>query len=165
MASQCQALAPGIRPELLADRAPTRAGETPALRKPRPRGMISMDTNGSPPLASFEIQGALFLEALQIAEDILLDFLRRRFRIQFLQVRDDLLHGVISVAALDDFQARAVEPQRAFRHQEHARRLRLFIEAAARREARALGWIGRHADSFAGQNAPGGGQPGSTYAK
>ncbi len=129
MANQRQLSAPG---------AVRRCGP---LRNPR---------DNQTPRRLFEIEGALFLEALQISEDILLDFLRLGFRIQFLQVGNNLLDRVISVAALDDFQARAVEPQRSFRHQEHSRRLRLFIEAAAWSEARALGQLWRHADSFAG---------------
>ena len=57
---------------------------------------------------SLEVESPLFLKALQISEDILLDLLRLRFRIQFLQVRDDLLDRVVTVAALDNFQARTI---------------------------------------------------------
>ena len=102
------------------------------------------------PDASLEIEGALFLQALQIAEDILLDLLRLGLRIQFLQVRNDLLDRVASIAALDNFQAGSVEPQRAFGHQQHAGRLRLLIQATARGEPRTLSELGRHADAFKG---------------
>jgi hypothetical protein len=56
-----------------------------------------------------EVQGALFLQESKITEDVLLDFVRLGFRINLLQVRDDLVDGMLAVAALDDFEAGAVE--------------------------------------------------------
>jgi len=63
---------------------------------------------GQPRGTSLEIESALFLKSLQIFEDILLNLSRLRFRIQFLQVRDDLLDRVVTVAAFDNFQARTI---------------------------------------------------------
>src|SRR5208282_4794844 len=77
----------------------------------------------------------------------------------------DLLNGVLAVAALDNFEAWAVQPQDSFGHQQHARWAGFFIQAASGRQSRAAIRQRLHPTSFAGRNAPGGGQPGSIYAK
>ena len=50
-----------------------------------------------------EIECTVFLQESQIAQDVLLDFLWLGFGIDFLQIGDDLLDGVLAVAALDNF--------------------------------------------------------------
>ena len=74
----------------------------------------------------------------------------------------DLLDSVFAVAELHDLEARAVEAQGAFGHQQHARLLRFFVEANSGCQVRRRGHFRLHADSFAGWKAPGGGQPGFT---
>lgn len=79
-----------------------------------------------------------------------------------LEFGNNLLDGVFAVAALDDFEAGAVEAQSAFRHEQRAGLLALFIHAAAGSEARTATRFDTHREpaSVFGQKAPGGGQPG-----
>src|SRR6266705_882090 len=117
-----------------------------------------------------EIKSTFLLQKSEVAENVLLDFMRLGFGIDHLQVRDDLLDGVFAVAALDDLQTRAVEAQRALRHKQSVLsivfsirpRSGRFRQPAAGRETRPALQIGRHQDSLAGWKAPGGGQPGLT---
>jgi hypothetical protein len=57
------------------------------------------------------------MEPSQVIQDIGLDFFWFGFRVNLLQLGDDLLDGVFAVAALDYFEAGAIETQRAFGHQ------------------------------------------------
>lgn len=81
-----------------------------------------------------EIQGPLAVQERQIAKNILLHYFGLRFRVNLLQFADDFLHGVFAVAALDDFEARTVEAQRAFRHEKNTLPI-VFAKPAARSEA------------------------------
>src|SRR5260370_23356391 len=72
------------------------------------------------PALQLEIESTLFLQKGEIAEDVLLDLVRRGFGINLLQIHDDLLDGVFTVAALDNLEAGAVETEGAFRHEQHA---------------------------------------------
>jgi len=74
------------------------------------------------------------VEEFEIAEDVGSDFLWLGFGIEGLEFSDDLLDGMITVAALDDFQAGADEAEGAFWHEEHAL-LIVFAEADAGGEA------------------------------
>ena len=89
--------------------------------------------------------GAIFLQERQIAQDVLLDFLWCGFGIDFLQICDDLLDSVLAVAALNDFEAWAVEGEGAFGHEQDTL-LVIFAEAAAWSQAGAavqFGWHGK----------------------
>ena len=103
------------------------------------------------------------MQKSEVAEDVLFDLLRLGFGINFLEVPDDLLDGVLAVAALNDFEAGAEQAQGAFGHEQDAL-LIVFSETAARGEAREAVQVKSHSlqDSFAGRKAPGGGQPGLT---
>src|SRR5260370_24231022 len=63
-----------------------------------------------------EIQSTLFLQEFEIAKDVLLNLLRLGFGINPLQIHNDLLDGVLTVAALDDFESRGVKAQGPLRH-------------------------------------------------
>src|SRR5712664_3037681 len=60
-----------------------------------------------------KVESALFLQKGEIAEDVLFDLLRLGSGIDLLQIQDDLLDGVLAVAALDNLEAWAVEAQGA----------------------------------------------------
>src|SRR2546427_5926303 len=77
-----------------------------------------------------KVESALFLQKSEIAKDVLLDLVRLGFGIDFLQVHDDLLDGVLAVATLDNLQAWAVQAQGAFRHEQRTRLLVFFVQAA-----------------------------------
>ncbi len=81
------------------------------------------------PELQLEIQSTLFLQEFEIAKDVLLNLLGLGFGINPLQIHNDLLDGVLTVAALDDFEARAVKAQGAFRHEQDAL-LVIFPKAA-----------------------------------
>ena len=115
--------------------------------------------------ALLKVDGALVVKEREVAEQVVSDALRLGFGVERVKFFCDLLDGVRAVTELHDFQAGTIEAQSAFRHEEHARLLRFFIEATASSEARSGGEFGLHHDSLAGWNAPGGGQPGLTYAK
>ncbi len=132
----------------------------------------SKKTPARMPALQLEIEGTLLMQESEIAEDVLRDFLRLGFGIDFLQIHNDLLDSVLAVAALDNLEAWAVEAQRALRHEQDAL-LIVFAKAASWSQARAAvqpsaggcsvraAWQVLH-DSFAGWKAPGGGQPGLT---
>jgi hypothetical protein len=84
---------------------------------------------------SLEVEGAFGVEELEVAEDVGFDFGWLGFGVQRLEFGDDLLDRVLAVAALDNFQARAVESERTFGHEQDAL-LIVFAEANARSEAR-----------------------------
>ena len=63
-----------------------------------------------------KIQSALVVQQFQIPENVLRYFFWRGFGINFLQLADDLLHGVLTVATLDDFEAGALQTECAFGH-------------------------------------------------
>jgi len=69
---------------------------------------------------SCEIDCALVVQTRQVVEDVGLDFFWLGFRVNLLQLTDDLPHGTLAVAALDYFEAGAVKAEGAFGHQEHA---------------------------------------------
>src|SRR5260370_19696513 len=81
-----------------------------------------------------EIESTFLLQKSEVAEDVLLDFLRRGFGIDLLQIHNNLLDGVLAVAALDDLQAGAVQAQGALGHEQHAL-LVVFAQTAAGSEA------------------------------
>src|SRR5260370_40490656 len=111
----------------------------------------------SPPLTvrtsllpgSFEVEGALFLQEREIAKDVLLDFVRLRFRINLLQLGDDLRHSVLAVAARNNLQARAIQAQSTFGHEQDTLIVALS-HAAPRREPRPAVSLRCHALSLAG---------------
>src|SRR6266403_2961875 len=92
-----------------------------------------------------KVERALFLQKGEIAKDVLLDLLRLGFGIDLLQIQNDLLDGVLAVAAFDDFQTWAVEAQGALGHEQHALVV-VFAKAASRGEARAAVRIRRHSN-------------------
>jgi hypothetical protein len=65
-----------------------------------------------------EVEGALVLEKLEVADDVGLYFRGVGLGVKSLEFGDDLVNGVLAVATLDDFQARAVQAEGAFGHQE-----------------------------------------------
>ena len=87
--------------------------------------------NEKMPALPHEIQSTFLLQKSKIAKDVLLDLVRLGFGIDFLQVHDDLLDGMLAVAALDNLQAWAVQAQGAFRHEQRTRLLVFFVQAAA----------------------------------
>src|ERR1700732_2181817 len=93
---------------------------------------------------SCEVEGTLVVQQVEIAENVLLDFLGSGLRINFLQFADNFLHGVFAIATRNDFETGAIQAQGAFRHEEYAL-LVVFSEAAAGRETRMGQQIGRHA--------------------
>ena len=111
-----------------------------------------------------EVEGALVLESLKVTEDVGFDLCGLGFGVELLKFCDDLLDSVMAIAALDDFEAGAIQAEGAFRHEQHVLVV-VFAEAAACSEARAgLKMDGHDLDSW-GTKAPGGGQPGFTYEK
>jgi len=81
-----------------------------------------------------------------------------------LEIAYDLADGALAVAMLQDFPAGTDEAQHAFGDQQNIALLRGFAQAASRAEPRpAFGRELAHAPSM--RKAPGGGQPGFTYAK
>ena len=108
-----------------------------------------------------KVQRALGVEKLEIAEDVGFDFVGLGFAIELLQVGDEFSDGVFAVAAGNDFEARAVEAESAFGHEQDSLAL-VFAEADACSE---LGFgirVDRHRFDFSGWKEPGGGQPGWT---
>ena len=93
--------------------------------------------------SGLEIQGAVFLEEGQIAEDVLFYFGGIGFGVDLLQFGDDLLDGSLAVAALDDFEAWAIEAQGALGHEKDALAL-VFAKADAGGEARFAGEFDAH---------------------
>jgi len=108
------------------------------------------------------------LQKGEIAKDVLLDLVRLGFGIDPLQIHDDLLDGVLAVAALDNFETWTVQAQGALRHEQRSRLLGFFIQSGSReRGAKAVEFRGViHILSripVAGWKAPGeGGHPGLT---
>jgi hypothetical protein len=94
----------------------------------------------------FKIDGALVAQESQIAENVGFDAIWLGFCVDLLQLRNDLVHGVFSVATLDDFEAGAVEAKRALRHKQDAL-LIVFAKPATWREARAGILIDGHLNS------------------
>src|SRR5215467_2207686 len=115
----------------------------------------------TPVSASSKIESSLFLQELKIAEDVLLDFVRLGLGVDQLQLADNLGYGVLTIAARNDFQARAIKAKGTFRHQQDAL-IVVFSHAASCGEPRSAIQIHAHACSLAGWKAPGGGQPGFT---
>jgi len=68
---------------------------------------------------SFEIQRAFFPQQVEIPENILLHFPRSCPRIELLQFCNNLLHSMLSVAPLDNFEAGPIQSQRSFGHQQY----------------------------------------------
>jgi hypothetical protein len=58
------------------------------------------------------------VEELEVAEDVGFDFGGLGFGVELLEFSDDLVDGVLAVAALNYFEAGAVEAQGAFGHQQ-----------------------------------------------
>src|SRR5438445_850974 len=108
-----------------------------------PRLRLGVKRRALQRLSSFEIESAFFLQESKVAENVLLDFLRRGFGIDLLQIRNDLLDGVPAVAALDNFQAGAVQAEGALGHQQHAL-LVVFAKPATRGEAWTAAQFRRH---------------------
>ena len=81
-----------------------------------------------------EVEGTLRVEELQVAEDVLLDLFGFGFGVDLLELGDDLLNGVLAVAALDDFEARTVEAKSALGHKQDTL-IVIFAEADAHSEA------------------------------
>ena len=102
-----------------------------------------MGPGPKPEPLQLKVESALFLQKVEIAKDVLLDLVRLGFGIDFLQVHDDLLDGVLAVAALDNLQAWAVQAQGAFRHQQDFLAL-VFAKPAAGGELWARIWIDTH---------------------
>src|SRR5215469_11752550 len=108
-----------------------------------------------------EVEGAFLLQKREIAEDVLFDLTRFGFGIEQLQLADNLRHGMLAVAARNDFEAWTIQAQGPFGHEQDAL-IVVFTHAASRGEARPAVQIEAHRLSSAGWKAPGGGQPGFT---
>jgi hypothetical protein len=87
-------------------------------------------------------------EKREIAEDVLCDALRLGFRIEELQVGDNLLYGVAAVAALDDFETGAVETKRFIAFDEQARVFFFVVDTATESKTGLRIGTGDHAKSF-----------------
>src|SRR5882762_10874318 len=87
--------------------------------------------NEKMPALQHEIQSTFLLQKSEIAKDVLLDLVRLGFGIDLLHLHDDLLDGVLAVAALDNLEAWAIQAQGAFRHEQCTWLLILFVQAAA----------------------------------
>jgi hypothetical protein len=98
---------------------------------------------------SSEVESALIMQQGQIAEDVRLNFLGLGLGINQLQVLDDLLYGVLAIATLDYFEARAVEPQCAFGHEQHPL-IVVVTQATAGRKARMRLPVGSHTKIISG---------------
>src|SRR6267143_3835336 len=107
-----------------------------------------MGPGPKPEPLQLKVERALFLQKVEIAKDVLLDLVRLGFGIDLLQIHDDLLDSVLAVAALDNFETWAVQAQGALRHEQRARLLGFFIQAAAGSEARKAVEFRRHLKSF-----------------
>ena len=83
-----------------------------------------------------KVKSALVVEKTQIAEDVGLDLLRLRLGIDLLKIVDDLLHRVLAVTTLNDFETWAVQTQSAFGHEQNMLLLVVLAEAATGSEAR-----------------------------
>jgi hypothetical protein len=83
-----------------------------------------------------EIEGALVLEEFQVAEDVGFDFGGVGFGIEMLEFGNDFADGALAVAALDDFEARAVEAQGALGHEQD-----LLIVVLAEADAGGETWV------------------------
>src|SRR5712664_2703553 len=70
--------------------------------------------------------------------------MRLGFGIDLLQIQNDLLDGVLAVAALDNFKAWPVQAEGAFRHEQDAQ-LVVFAQAASGGQARAAMHLRVHA--------------------
>jgi hypothetical protein len=68
------------------------------------------------------------VEELEVAEDVLFDFVGVGFAVELLQVGDELGDGVAAVAAGNDFKAGPVETESTFWHEENFLAL-VFAEA------------------------------------
>jgi hypothetical protein len=99
------------------------------------------------PALQLEIEGTLLMQESEIAKNIRFHFLRLGFGIDFLQIHDDLLDGVLAVATLDNLEAWAVEAEDAFRHEQDAL-LVIFPKAASWSETRAAVQFRRHRKFF-----------------
>ena len=63
-----------------------------------------------------KVEGALVVEELEVAENVGFDLCGLGFGVEGLEFGDDLLDRVLAVAALDDFETRAVEAEGALGH-------------------------------------------------
>jgi hypothetical protein len=86
------------------------------------------------------------VEELQVAKDVLLDFVGVGFGVELLQVGDELGDGVLAIAAGDDFKAGAVETQGAFGHEENFL-APVLAEADAWGELRFAVGLGNHEEA------------------
>ncbi len=59
------------------------------------------------------------MEELQVAEDVRFNFGGFSFGVEVLEFGDDFADGALPVAALDDFETRAVEAKGAFGHEKN----------------------------------------------
>lgn len=94
-----------------------------------------------------KIKGALIVQQRQIAQNIRFDFFGLSFGIDLLQIQDNLLDGVLAVAALDNLEAGAVEAEGAFGHEQHTL-LVVFAKTASGSQARAAVRFRRHRRCF-----------------
>src|SRR3989442_11508907 len=99
------------------------------------------------PALQLKVERPVFLQKGEIAKDVLFDLMWLGFGIDLLQIQNNLLDGVLAVTALDNFEAWAVEAQRAFRHLQNAL-LVVFAEAASGSQARAAVQFKRHLETF-----------------
>ena len=72
------------------------------------------------PALQLKVERPVFLQKGEIAKDVLFDLMWLGFGIDLLQIQNNLLDGVLAVAALHNLEARAVQAQSTFGHEEHA---------------------------------------------
>src|SRR3989442_10317566 len=95
------------------------------------------------PALQLKVERPVFLQKGEIAKDVLFDLMWLGFGIDLLQIQNNLLDGVLAVAALDNFEAWAIQAEGTFRH-EQDEMLVVFAKAASRSQARAAVIFWRH---------------------
>jgi len=82
------------------------------------------------------LDGPLFLQQLQIAEQVLGYTFRFRLGIKGLEFLGDLLNGALAIAELNDLKARAADAHASMGEEQLPRQLILVVEANSRGEPR-----------------------------
>ena len=86
-----------------------------------------------------KVDGLLVVKEFEIAEQISGDAIGFRLGVKLVELFGDLVHGVVAVAELNNFEARPLEAERMLRCKEQPRKLSLFVETYAGSEARSGG--------------------------
>ena len=102
-----------------------------------------------------KIQGALIVQELQIPQNVLLNFFRSSFAVNFLQLADDLLHSALAVAdnGVVISLGRVVARGHAADLQADVEREQVLVGAGNRKSSRQIfrGLAHHHFDADAGE--------------